>query len=72
MAEMDAARGLVNVPAPTTAQDPLGAWHELDVPDPHVLGFQIHPPAFDLIADACAKLSSTMRTVVEVNQPSTF
>jgi protein-tyrosine phosphatase len=60
--EMDAARGIA--PATVVDNSPTD-WHPLDVPDPHVLGQQLHPDAFGLILAATDQLGTAMRTVLD-------
>lgn len=49
--ELDAARGLIPQPSHTTeaTQDDSASWHPDDVPDPHVMGSEIHGAAIALI-----------------------
>lgn len=61
--EMGAARGLVPPPGEKDAPDP---WHELDIPDPHVIGYQIHEPVVELIRTETAQISSAIRTVLKM------
>jgi protein-tyrosine phosphatase len=62
VAEMDAARGTVPLPV---AEEAPTRWHPLDVPDPHVLGFELHSDAFTLILGASDQLGTAMRTVLD-------
>lgn len=58
VAELDAARGTaMATPEPETRQVPL-SWHPDDVPDPHVLGYQIHGESSNLIEEGILSLSS--------------
>ena len=59
--QMDAARGLA--PAPTATKLPYGVE---DIPDPHVLGFNLHEMSADMIKDAVAELSIAACTVLQV------
>lgn len=66
VAELDAARG-TRVSA-TTMNEAM-QWHEDDVPDPHVLGYQIHGAAIELAEAAVLTLSSGVgRIVAERNE----
>ncbi|MDZ7578541.1 MAG: hypothetical protein U0904_10275 [Candidatus Nanopelagicales bacterium] len=58
-AELDAGRGLAPVPPV------LEPWDPEDVPDPHVLGYQLHSSAIDLIKASVADLVSAMRAVLK-------
>lgn len=58
VAELDAARGTAApVPEPESRSVPL-TWHPDDVPDPHVLGYQIHGATSNLIEEEILSLSS--------------
>lgn len=60
--ELDAARGLTAVGA---SDEPSGLqWHPEDVPDPHVVGYQVHAPAIELAEDAIMLISSGVGRVV--------
>lgn len=70
--ELDAARGVVSTPAP--AIPPPGRWrrrkgeddpqHPDDVPDPHVLGFEWHDPAYQQLQESTAALAALLRELV--------
>lgn len=62
VAEMDAARGLGGA-APTTGVSTL-SWHPYDVPDPHVVGYQVHPIALELIEDATVTLCDAFDAIL--------
>lgn len=64
--ELDAARGMTPQPPrdpKARREDPM-AWHADDVPDPHVLGYQIHGAAIELAEAAILMLSSGVSQVV--------
>ena len=64
--ELDAARGTTGsaaAPSPPAEQVPL-QWHSDDVPDPHVIGYQIHGAAIELAEQAVLVLSAGMKGVV--------
>ncbi len=57
--EMDGARGLVSAPAATNL--PYGVE---DIPDPHVLGFNLHEMSAEMILTAVAELSEAANAVL--------
>ena len=62
VAELDAARGMTVAAA---SEDPPGLqWHPDDVPDPHVVGYQVHGAAIELAEEAIVLLSSGVGRVV--------
>ena len=61
VAEMDAARGMGSQP---TENDSPEAWHPLDVPDPHVIGYQIHTPVVELIRHESRQVSYAIQAVL--------
>ncbi len=70
--EMDAARGLVPVPA-TAAATKASRWrrkaevvepHAEDVPDPHELGTQWHEPAYQFLLEATEELAVLLEQVL--------
>lgn len=74
VAELDAARGqeaagLATMMA-SEGSTPGAPSHNdeglpgpLDIPDPHVLGYQLHPTSVDLIKDACLSLTESVALV---------
>jgi protein-tyrosine-phosphatase len=60
VAELDAARHA----QPPTPEPGPGRVHPHDVPDPHVVGAQYHPLAFDRIGSSVAALAASLSTVV--------
>ncbi len=62
--ELDAARGLPNAPGGQPGDSAAAAVDPLDVPDPHVLGYQIHPMSAELIAEAVQTLVSALGEIV--------
>lgn len=63
VAEMDASRGLA--PRPAQHQG-FSGWTDMnidDIPDPHVLGYQIHPASAALIRESVTELAGAMLTV---------
>lgn len=61
VAELDAARAFL----PGGAEDRSGAlaFDQHDVPDPHVVGYQYHPLAAEMIAGAVDRLLDSLRQV---------
>lgn len=45
------------------------SWHDDDVPDPHVLGYQLHGAAMELIEEAVMGLTSDLDRVVAFGVP---
>ena len=67
--ELDAARG---TPVGANETNEAMQWHEDDVPDPHVMGYQIHGAAIELAEAAVLILSSVMgRVVAESTEETT-
>ena len=64
--ELDAARGLVPRPPEVTdaAPDSPESWHPDDVPDPHLLGSQIHGPVMDLAEQQVLAIASAITQVL--------
>lgn len=58
VAELDAARGTAPVTPDAEPHETPLSWHPDDVPDPHVLGYQIHPAAIELIEEGILRISS--------------
>lgn len=67
--ELDAARG--TRVGPTTTMNEAMQWHEDDVPDPHVLGYQIHGPAIDMAESAVVILSTAVGRIVAEREGET-
>lgn len=65
IAELDAARGLTPVrPGNNPPQQDEGLhWHPDDVPDPHVVGYQIHPMTVELIEQCVRDLTAAVDTI---------
>jgi protein-tyrosine-phosphatase len=62
VSEMNAARGMAPVPASYS-----GLPHEPDdIPDPHVVGFNVHRMSADFILEATASLAAAATTVLSV------
>lgn len=59
--ELDAGRGLAPVPPAVEVWDPA------DIPDPHVVGYQLHGSAIELIESSVADIVSAMRAVLEAD-----
>jgi protein-tyrosine-phosphatase len=60
--EMDAARG---VGSNLNEDSSPATWHPLDIPDPHVIGYQIHAPVVDLIRTETQQISSAIQAVLQ-------
>lgn len=60
--EMDAARG---TGANLAEGDSSEAWHPLDIPDPHVVGYQIHAAVIELIRAETREISSAIQAVLQ-------
>lgn len=69
VAEMDAARGLI--PLAETMPTPFPV-DPLDVPDPHVVGYQYHPMAMELVAAAVADLLSGLQLILDAGAAETM
>lgn len=59
--ELDAARS--SSPSGAAGAD----WHPDDVPDPHVVGFSVHPQALELIAQSVQEVAAAMRPVLAIS-----
>ena len=71
--ELDAVRG--TAPGPAIRSVVVAApmqWHPDDVPDPHVMGYQIHGAAIELAEQAVMMLSSGVGQIVayDTHEPS--
>lgn len=70
VAEMDAMRGITHLPD-TIEREPAGdlSWHALDIPDPHVMGYQIHPMAIERIEAAVVTLCDAIDVLLTQPAP---
>ena len=61
--EMDATRGMGSKLAEGDSAEP---WHPLDIPDPHVIGYQIHAAVIELIRTETREISSAIQAVLRI------
>lgn len=69
VAELDAARAFL----PTVGNNAVGSltFDVLDVPDPHVVGYQYHPVAVELIEAAVNVVLDSLRLTLNFSPPGT-